>query len=77
MMGAGAANTGSSLMRRGREVEEDSSLAKKEGRNAVLLTEFLAAAVTEVRHQPLMEAAIDIVRSVFAWGGFIPAYASL
>lgn len=62
MMGDGAAKTGSSLIRRGKEAE-DSSFAKTEGRNATLLSEFWEAVAgeTKVRQKPLMEA-VDIVQ---------------
>ena len=67
--GAGAAKTGSSLIRRGSEGDDDSSLAKTEGRNVDdVLSEFCwaeALAETEAKHQPLMEA-VDIVPMVLS-----------
>lgn len=68
-MGAGAAKTGWSLMRLGREEEEEGELSfaeTTEGRIDVSLLgeEEDWAEVTEVRHQPL-NAAVDIVHGAF------------
>lgn len=62
MMGEGAAKTGLSWMREGKEeeeVEEEEeegvlSVAKTEGRNVAFLREVLAGEMEE-RHQPFME----------------------
>lgn len=68
MMWEGAAKTGLSWMREGKEEEEEGeegvvvSVAKTEGRNVAFLREVLAGEIEE-RHQPFMEE-VDIVQ----WG---------
>lgn len=82
MIGAGAAKTGSFLMRLGIEFPEGGdeleSLAKTEGRNVTADDLFReeedwVAGETEVRHQ-LLIAAVDIVHRVIYLPAFIPPH---
>lgn len=84
MIGAGAAKTGSFLMRLGIEFPEEGdeleTLAKTEGRNVTADDLFReeeeedwVAGETEVRHQ-LLIAAVDIVHRVIYLPAFIPPH---
>lgn len=76
MSGAGAAKTGSFLMRLGRELEEDEeeedSLAETEGRKCSLVAtpEEDWAGETEVKHQ-LLIVMLDIVQLILGFSPFI------